>query len=118
MGQIKKRIIVTGAIASLAVILFAIVSTLVDKNKLKDFDVSISCFGVVQETKVDKTDRMTPYFLIDDEWSYLGSFGYSLINIVQAGDSIAKTSGENTLTLYRRDRSNKYSELKQVQMWN
>lgn len=78
------------------------------KRKFFEEDMAMNCFGIVKDFKVVEESRGTSYYYINDDWKYLGSYGYELRNIVRVGDSVAKEQNQPFLFLYRKTEQENY----------
>lgn len=83
---------------AVCVIIYVIVSS----NKNYHRDVNLQVYGIVKNIKVDSSQRLTAYFLVNDNWETFGNYNREMLISVNVGDSIAKKKGIENLLIYRQ----------------
>ena len=117
MTGTTKFVLIGGAIA-LLIIFFGLIKTQINKKNLRAYDLNVECSGVIDSIMVDSLNRGSLKYLVNDQWMYLGSYGRSVRNKIQPGDSITKTKGDSLMMVYRPNELGEYKWLLTVKPWD
>lgn len=103
----RTQRIVLISLAILGFIIFSYQGEIKDRKAFESFK-QFSVHGIVSDKNIFQYSSGFPSYLINGEWVHFGITGEKVENFIFLNDSLSKSSGTDTIRVYRKNEFNEW----------